>query len=83
MTRMATLTIRNVPQRVVRRLKALAKRQNVSMEQAVRNLLEEQAGDRSAVLAEIERGWERQASRPTAAEIDAWIEAGRQGSSSE
>jgi plasmid stability protein len=78
MTHMATLTIRNVPQRVVRRLKALAKRQNVSMEQAVRSLLEEQAGDRSAVLAEIERTWERQASRPTAAEIDTWIEVGRQ-----
>jgi plasmid stability protein len=83
MTEMATLTIRNVPQRTLRRLKALAKRQNVSMEQAVRNLLEEQAGDRSAVLEEIERSWERQASRPTAEEIDSWIEVGRSRPQSE
>jgi plasmid stability protein len=79
----ATLTIRNVPQRTVRRLKALAKRQNVSMEQAVRELLEERTGDRSAVLEEIERSWERQASRPKAEEIDSWIEVGRQGPSPE
>ena len=74
---MATLTIRNVPQRTVRRLKALAKRQNVSMEQAVRILLEEHTGERSAVLEQIESSWERQARRPTAEEIDAWIAVGR------
>lgn len=80
---MATLTIRNVPQRTVRRLKALAKRKNVSMEQAVRDLLEQHAGDRSAVLEQIERSWEQQARRPTAEEIDSWIEVGRQGPDSE
>jgi plasmid stability protein len=77
MTDVATLTIRNVPQGTVRRLQALAKRQNVSMEQAIRTLLEEHARDRSAVLEEIERSWERQARRPKAEEIDAWIEVGR------
>jgi plasmid stability protein len=74
---MATLTIRDVPQRTVRRLKALAKRQNVSMEQAVRDLLEEHTGERSAVLRQIESSWQRQARRPTAEEIDSWIEVGR------
>ena len=44
---------------------------------------EEHAGDRSAVLEEIERSWERQARRPTAEEIDAWIEVGRQDPRSE
>ena len=83
MSFMASLTIRKVPLRTVRRLKAIAKRQNVSMEQAVRALLEEHAGDRSAVLEEIERSWERQARRPNAEEIDAWIEVGRQGPRSE
>jgi plasmid stability protein len=73
----ATLTIRNVPQRIVRRLKAFAKRQNTSMEQVVRDLLEEHAGDRSAVLEHIQASWERQARRPSAAEIDTWIAAGR------
>jgi plasmid stability protein len=77
MTDVATLTIRNVPQRTVRRLKALAKRQNVSMEQAVRELLEERAGERAAVLEQIESSWERQTRRPTAEEIDSWIEVGR------
>jgi plasmid stability protein len=78
MTHVATLTIRNVPQRVVRRLKAIAKRRNVSMEQAVRELLEERAGGRTVVLEEIERSWERQAGRPKVEEIDSWIEVGRQ-----
>jgi hypothetical protein len=81
--RMATLTIRNVPQRVVRRLKALAKRRNVSMEQVVRDLLEERAGERSTVLAQIEDSWKRQAGRPTADEIDRWIAEGRHGTGSE
>jgi plasmid stability protein len=40
MENLATLTIRNVPVRVVRNLKALAKRQGKSMEQQVRDLLE-------------------------------------------
>ena len=83
MMHVATLTIRNVPQRVVRRLKALAKRQNSSMEQVVRDLLEEHAGDRSAVLNDIEAAWERQARRPGADEIDAWIEHGRSETSNE
>jgi plasmid stability protein len=83
MSHVATLTIRNVPQRVVRRLKALAKRRNVSMEQAVRELLEESAGGRAIVLEEIERSWERQAGRPKAEEIDSWIEVGRHRSTPE
>jgi plasmid stability protein len=83
MMHVATLTIRNVPQRVVRRLKALAKRQNTSMEQVVRDLLEEHAGDRSAVLDDIEAAWQRQARRPGADEINAWIEDGRGETGSE
>jgi plasmid stability protein len=77
MDSVATLTIRNVPQRVVRRLKALAKRHNASMEQVVRDLLEEYAGERSSVLKQIEASWERQMRRPGADEIDSWITAGR------
>lgn len=73
---MATLTIRNVPTRVVRGLKALAKRRNWSMEQEVRALLEEYVAERASVLKQIEATWERQARRPSAAEIDGWISAG-------
>ena len=75
---MATLTIRNVPPRVVRRLKMLAKRQNASMEQLVRELLEEHTVDRASVIRQIEAAVKAQKRRPKAAEIDAWIKAGRE-----
>jgi plasmid stability protein len=73
----ATLTIRNVPTRVVRGLKALAKRRNSSMEQEVRSLLEEYVNERSSVLRQIEATWPRQARRPSPEEVEAWITAGR------
>ena len=73
----ATLTIRNVPQRVVRNLKAIAKRRHRSMEQEVRDLLEEYVGERSAVLRQIEGSWESQSRRPSATEVEKWISAGR------
>ena len=75
---MATLTIRNVPSRVVRALKALAKRRNTSMEQEVRELLEEHVAERSSVLKQIEASWEKQRRRPSAREIDGWIDTGRE-----
>jgi plasmid stability protein len=75
---MATLTIRDVPARVVRGLKALAKRRNTSMEQEVRELLEEYVTERSSVLKQIESSWKKQKRRPNAGEIDSWISAGRE-----
>ena len=72
-----TLTIRNVPARVVRGLKALAKRRNQSMEQEVRDILEEHVAERGSVLKQIEASWERQDGRPDAADVDAWVTAGR------
>ncbi|MFN0167099.1 MAG: FitA-like ribbon-helix-helix domain-containing protein [Bryobacteraceae bacterium] len=74
---MPTLTIRNVPEPVVRSLKALARRRRRSMEQEVRELLETYMSERRSVLDQIEAGWSRQTRRPTAAEVDAWITAGR------
>ena len=74
---MPTLTIRNVPARVVRSLKALARRRRRSMEQEIRELLEEHVAERQSVLEQIEAGWSRQTRRPTATEIDAWIGVGR------
>ena len=73
----ATLTIRNVPARIVRGLKALAKRRNTSMEQEIRELLEEYVAERSSVLKQIEAAWERQPRRPSAPEVDDWVNAGR------
>jgi plasmid stability protein len=74
---MATITVRNVPPKVVRSLKALARRHNRSMEQEVRELIEGYVTERRAVLDQIEAGWSKQNRRPTAAEIDAWMGVGR------
>ena len=74
---MPTLTIRNVPARVVQSLKAIARRHNRSMEQEVRELIEGHVAERRAVLDQIEAGWARQSRRPSAREIDSWIETGR------
>jgi plasmid stability protein len=74
---MPTLTIRNVPSKVVKSLKALAKRNRRSMEQEVRALLEQHVGDRRALLDEIEQSWTRQTRRPQAQEVEAWIRTGR------
>lgn len=74
---MPTLTVRNVPPKVVQSLKALAKRHNRSMEQEVRELLEGYVTERRAVLDQIQAGWAKQARRPTAAEVDTWMALGR------
>lgn len=74
---MPTLTIRNVPTKVVKSLKSLARRRRRSMEQEVRDLLEAHVAERQSVIEQIEAGWARQTRRPTAAEIDAWIGVGR------
>ncbi len=75
---MATLTIRNVPPKVVKSLKALARRSRRSMEQEVRTVLEEHVGGRAALLEQIERAWTRQTRRPKATEIDEWLRVGRE-----
>jgi plasmid stability protein len=74
---MATLTIRNVRPAVVKSLKALARRNQRSMEQQVRELLEDYVTERRSVLEQIEAGWAAQPRRPTAQQVDNWIGAGR------
>jgi plasmid stability protein len=74
---MATLTIRNVRPAVVKSLKALARRSQRSMEQQVRELLEDYVAERRSVLEQIEAGWAAQPRRPTAEQVDNWIGAGR------
>ena len=74
---MATLTIRNLSPAVVRSLKSLAQRNGRSMEQEVREVIEEHVGERQAVLDQIEASWTQQRRRPTAAEVDRWLETGR------
>ena len=74
---MPTLTIRNVPPRIVQSLKSLAQRHGRSMEQEVRDLIEEHVTEREAILAQIEASWAEQHRRPTAAEVDLWLDADR------
>ncbi len=74
---MATLTIRNVRPGVVKSLKSLAKKRQRSMEQEVREMIEEHVAGRGSILAQIEAAWARQRRRPTAKQVDSWIKAGR------
>ncbi len=74
---MATLTIRNVRPSVVKSLKALARRSRRSMEQEVRELLEDYVAERRSILEQIEAGWATQPRRPTAEQVDNWIGVGR------
>ena len=47
------------------------------MEQEVREMLEAYVSERRSILDQIEAAYDRQARRPTAEEIDAWIITGR------
>jgi plasmid stability protein len=78
MEMMATLTIRNLSPRVVKSLKSMAEQNRRSMEQEVRELLEDYAAGRETILSRIEAAWTGQSRRPSAREIDKWIEAGRE-----
>jgi plasmid stability protein len=75
---MPTLTIRNVPPKVVKSLKSLARRNRRSMEHEVRALLEEHVGDREALLEQIERAWSSQTRKPKASEVEHWLRVGRE-----
>ena len=74
---MPTLTIRNMPPRVVQSLKSLAHQHGRSMEQEVLELIEEHVVERAAILEQIEASWGEQHRRPSAAEVDSWLEVGR------
>lgn len=73
---MPTLTIRNVPVRIVKSLKSRARHNKRSMEQEVREMLEVYLAERRSILKQIEAGWEKQSRRPSAREVDDWIEMG-------
>lgn len=74
---MPTLTIRNLPAKVVRALKAQAERNRRSMEQEVREIIEAQVGDRASAIAQIERAWASQKRSPKPSEVETWIREGR------
>jgi len=73
---MPTLTVRNVPVKTVRALKAQAKRNGRSMEQELREMIKARV-DRAAAMAKIEASWAKQTRPTTADEVDAWIRESR------
>lgn len=73
---MATLTIRNVPDEVVDRIKSSAEMAGRSMEQEVRALLEARYASRKAVLSRIRARWP-DLPRVKRSDVDHWKARGR------
>lgn len=73
---MGTLTIRGVPEDVIKEVKTSAELHQHSMEQEIRELLQRRYGPRSEVLRRIHERWE-QMPCTDAKEIEDWREKGR------
>lgn len=73
---MATLTIRNVPDDVVERIKNVAAHQGHSMEQEVRLVLESRYRSKGDILRRIEERWQ-ELPKASPEEVEAWIREGR------
>ncbi len=73
---MATVTIRNLPEKLVNRLKAAAKQRGRSMEQEVRELLQARYAARSEILSRVRKRWET-LPETTADEASRWRAEGR------
>lgn len=73
---MATITVRNVPDELVERIKRLAEQKGISMEQEVRDLLQSRYIQRDAVIKRIRQ---RSETLPvqTASQLQDWKEQGR------
>lgn len=74
---MATITVRNLPDSVVRALKELAERNNRSMEQEAREIISSRVMDRRAVMQMLRDGWDRQSRAVRADEADEWARQSR------
>lgn len=73
---MATLTIHHVPEAIIERLKAAAKRKGHSMAQEVRALLAARYAARTDITARIRQRWDTLP--PTSgAEVRTWRQTGR------
>jgi antitoxin FitA len=73
---MATITIRNISDELLARIKRLAGQKGISMEQEVRDLLQKRYGQRDEVLARIRQ---RAQALPMEAEsrVQTWKSEGR------
>ncbi|BAU15981.1 hypothetical protein LEP3755_65480 (plasmid) [Leptolyngbya sp. NIES-3755] len=75
-SKMATLTINDVPDELVDRIKRLAERKGISMEQEIRDLLQSRYVQRRAVIDRIRQRWETLPVQP-AGQLQDWKEQGR------
>ena len=73
---MATLTIRDLSEDVVRRIKEIAAIQGVSMEQEVRDVLETRFAPREKVIARVMERWAR-LPKVSARKVQEWRTRGR------
>ena len=73
---MATLTIRNLPDDVVERIKKTATIRGVSMEQEVRDVLETRFAPRAQVIERMRERWNR-LPKTRAKSVQEWRTKGR------
>jgi len=73
---MATITIRNISDELVDRIKRLAGHKGISMEQEVRDLLQKRYGQRDEVLARIRQRAEALPMEPES-RVQTWKSEGR------
>ena len=73
---MATITIRNISDELVDRIKRLAGQKGISMEQEVRDLLQLRYGQRNEVLARIRQRAEALPMEPES-RVQSWKSKGR------
>lgn len=73
---MATLTIRNLSDDLINRLKASAKANNRSMEQEVREFLETRYQQKSRLISAIKESWD-ELPETSAQTMDSWKNEGR------
>ncbi|MDF5713338.1 MAG: hypothetical protein PUP93_05485 [Rhizonema sp. NSF051] len=73
---MATITIRNISDELVDRIKHLAGQKGISMEQEIRDLLQKRYGQRDDVLARIRQRAEALPTEPES-RVQSWKSEGR------
>ena len=74
---MGTLTIRNLPDETIDRIKAVAKARGWSMEQEIRSLIEARYADRKLAIERIRKRRAEPGYGVSADQIDEWIAQGR------
>ena len=74
---MATITVRNLPDSVVRALKELADRNHRSMEQEAREIISSRVMDRRTAMQMLQDSWDRNTRPVGRKEAEAWVRQSR------